>query len=112
MSFDDRLRHLAVHGVDTTGSQEVGEEDSDSLDQKMLALARLAALVAVGGTSVSSYSDLADAAVSADASPDNCVDVLVGIVDIVGAPKVVDAAPKLALALGYDIESALEDPTF
>jgi hypothetical protein len=36
------------------------------------------------------------------------VDVLVGVVPVVGLPSVVAAAPKLAMALGYDVEDALE----
>ena len=34
--------------------------------------------------------------------------MLIGIVPVVGLPRVVAAAPKLALALGYDIDEALE----
>ena len=34
--------------------------------------------------------------------------MLVGVVPVVGLPSVVAAAPKLAMALGYDIETALE----
>ena len=103
------LRRLAL--VDFTEEGGAGREaEVVSLDPKTLALARLAALIAEGGA-VSSYSELADAAVSSDATPDDCVDVLVDIVEIVGAPRVVEAAPKLALALGHDIESALEGPS-
>ena len=36
------------------------------------------------------------------------VDVLVGVVPIVGLPCAVAEAPKLALALGYDVDDALE----
>lgn len=108
MSFEDRLRRLVIHGFDMPEQRGCIEETS-SQDPKTLALARLAALIAVGG-SVSSYSELTDAAVGSDATPDDCVDVLVEIVQIVGVPRVVEAAPKLALALGYDIESALQNP--
>lgn len=110
MSYEDRLRRLAVHGVERTGDDDPGRRvHSSTLDPKTLALARLAALIAVGGA-VASYSEVTDAAVSLDASPDDCVDVLVDIVEIVGVPRIMEAAPKLALALGYDIESAHEDP--
>ena len=36
--------------------------------------------------------------------------MLVGVVPVVGLPCVVAAAPKLALALGYDTDEALEHP--
>jgi 4-carboxymuconolactone decarboxylase len=63
-------------------------------------------LVAVGGA-VPSYGAQADAAVSAGASAPEIVDVLVGLIPIVGLPCVVAAAPKMALALGYDVEEGL-----
>lgn len=110
MSYTDRLRRLAIHGVDSAQQHGAGQEPV-SLDPKSLALGRIAALVAIGGP-MSSYGELVDAAVSADASPDDCVDVLVDIVGIVGVPRIVAAAPRLALALGQDIEVGLEDPRF
>ena len=78
------------------------------LDPKTLALVRIAALVAVGGA-VPSYGAETDAAVSAGASAAEIVEVLVGVVSVVGLPSVVAAAPSLAMALGYDIDNALEE---
>ena len=72
-----------------------------------LALVRLAALVAVGGA-IPSYGAEADAAVGAGATAAEIVDVLVGVVPVVGLPAVVAAAPSLAMALGYDVDEALE----
>lgn len=77
------------------------------LDPKGLALVRLAALIAVGG-SVPSFGAQADVAVGAGASLTEIVDTLVGVIPIVGLPRVVAATPVLALALGYDTEDALE----
>jgi alkylhydroperoxidase/carboxymuconolactone decarboxylase family protein YurZ len=73
------------------------------LDPKTLELVRLAALVAVGGAAPS-YGAQADSAVSAGATAAEIVDVLVGVIPVVGLPCVVAAAPKLALALGCDID--------
>jgi len=81
---------------------------SACIDPKTLALARLAALVAVGGSGPS-FGAHADAAVSAGASAAEIVEVLVGVVPTVGLPRAVAAAPKVSFALGYDIDSALED---
>ena len=102
----ERLRRLAINDARFV---EVGgaEVDSRGLDPKTLELVRLAALVAVGGA-VPSYGAQADAAVDAGATAAEIVDVLVGVVPIVGLPCVVAAAPKLAMALGYDIDDALE----
>ena len=51
-----------------------------------------------------SFGSLADAAVGAGATAPEIVDVLVGIVTIVGVPKVVAAAPEVAMALGHDLD--------
>jgi 4-carboxymuconolactone decarboxylase len=65
-------------------------------------------LVAVGG-SEPSFGAHADAAVSAGATAAEIVEVLVGVVPTVGLPRAVAAAPKVGMALGYDINGALED---
>ncbi len=102
------LRRLAINdehvAEEYVGGIGVG---TGGLDPKTLALARLAALVAVGGA-VPSYGAAADAAVSSGASAAEIVEVLVGVVSVVGLPSVVAAAPSLAMALGYDIDDALE----
>ncbi len=110
MDYTDRLRRLAINderlAEDDLGDLGVGAE---GLDPKSLALARVAALVAVGGAEPS-FGSQADAAVSAGATPAEIVDVLVGIIPVVGLPRVVAAAPLVAMALGYDIEDALDGP--
>lgn len=110
LDYTERLRRLAINDArfveDDIGGVGAGV-GSRRLDPKTLALARLAALVAVGG-SVPSYGAQADSAVSAGATPTEIVDVLVGVIPIVGLPHVVAAAPGLALALGFDTNDALE----
>ena len=102
LDYMERLRRLAINdariAVDHDDGLGIGE-----LDPKTLALVRLAALVAVGGA-VPSYGAQADAAVSAGATAAEIVDVLAGVLAIVGLPRVVAAAPKVALALGYDTD--------
>ena len=100
----ERLRRLAVSDAGFAEECLGGERvDSPGLDAKTLELVRLAALVAVGGA-VPSYGAQADAAVNAGATAAEIVDVLVGVVPVVGLPCAVAAAPKLALALGYDTD--------
>jgi alkylhydroperoxidase/carboxymuconolactone decarboxylase family protein YurZ len=98
----ERLRRLAINDARITNAQGDCLE-SGELDPKTLALVRLAALVAIDGA-VPSYGAQADDAVSAGATASEIVDVLVGILPVVGLPRVVAAAPKLALALGYDTD--------
>jgi 4-carboxymuconolactone decarboxylase len=101
VDYTERLRSLAVNNARFVDGQTDAEHPG--LDPKSLALVRLGGLVAVGGA-VPSYGELSDAAVSAGASTNEIVDVLVGLIPIVGLPCVVAAAPKIALALGYDVE--------
>ncbi len=106
MDYTERLRRLAIN--DTRFVEH--RVESSELDPKTLALVRLAALVAVGGA-VPSYGAQADAAVSAGATAAEIVDVLIGVIPVVGLPSVVAAAPNLALGLGYDTDDALEERT-
>jgi 4-carboxymuconolactone decarboxylase len=111
VEYTDRLRLLALN--DARFAQAcVGGPGLASvvLDAKTVALIRLAALVAEGGA-VPSYGELADAALDAGATAAEIVDVLVCAIAVVGLPRVVGEAPKLALALGYDTEAALEQQT-
>jgi 4-carboxymuconolactone decarboxylase len=114
MDHIESLRRLAIdddHLFDellgTTGAERDTRQPDRALDRRTLALVRLAALAAVGGA-VSSYGSQADAAIDAGASAAEMVDVLVGVVSVVGIPCVVAAAPKLALALGCDSDEALD----
>ena len=99
--------HLLDELLGAAGNELDAPQPDRALDPKTLALVRLAALAAVGGA-VSSYGCQVDAAVDAGASAAEMVDVLLGVVPTVGIPCVVAAAPRLALALGYDAEEAVE----
>ena len=112
MDYTDLLRRLSLHDermvadvLCGAGTQSPGRDPI--LDPRTLALVRLAALVAVGGA-VPSYGAQADAAVDAGATAAEIVDVLVGVIPVVGLPRVVAAAPKLAMALGHDVDDAVE----
>jgi len=108
VDYTDMLRRLAINDEHFTGECVSGSGPRCGMfDPKTLALARIAALVAVGAAGPS-YRAEADAAVSAGATAAEIVDVLVGIVSVVGLPCVVVAAPPLAMALGYDVDAALE----
>ena len=108
MDYTERLRRLAINDAHFAeeGAGGAGAEPEE-LDPKTLALVRLAALIAVGGA-VPSYGAEVDAAVSAGATAAEIVDVLVGVIPIVGLPLAVAAAPNLAMALGYDTDDAFE----
>ena len=84
LDYTERLRRLAINDARIADDHDDGL-GSGELDPKTLALVRLAALVAVGGA-VPSYGAQADAAVSAGATAAEIVDVLIGVLPVVGLP--------------------------
>ena len=105
MDYKERLRRLAINEAED--ALDLGDLPCD-LDPRTRALVELAALIAVGGA-VPSYGAQADAAVDAGATAADLVDVLVAVVPLVGVPRAVAAAPRLAMALGYDTEETFQD---
>ncbi len=111
LDYTERLRRLAINDVGLV--DQGGDVGADSawhesmLDPRTLALVRLAALIAVDGA-VPSFGAQADAALDAGATAAEIVDVLFGVAPVVGLPRVVAAAPKLALGLGYDTSEELD----
>jgi 4-carboxymuconolactone decarboxylase len=80
------------------------------LDAKTHALVRLAASLAIDAAP-SSYQSAAEVALAAGATVDELVGTLLAVAPTIGLIRVVSAAPELALALGYDVDAALEAPT-
>ena len=111
VDYVDRLHRLALNQADWAEDRARPADEAwlkPELDPRTLALVRLAALVAVGGE-VPSYGAAADDAVDAGASAAEVVDVLIGVLPVVGAARVVAAAPRLAMALGYDTDALEEE---
>ena len=108
VDYIERLRRLAINDAhlaeDLIGLS--GVDAGPTLDPKTLTLVRLAALVAIRGAQPS-FGAMTDAAVEAGATADEIVDVLAGVAAVVGLPCVVAAAPKVAIALGHDVDEAL-----
>ena len=77
------------------------------LDEKTHALVRIGALVALDAA-YPGYMWMVDAARRRGATEDEIVGCLIAALPAVGVARIVSAAPKLALALGYDVTSALE----
>jgi 4-carboxymuconolactone decarboxylase len=78
------------------------------LDPKTHALVRLGATLASDGA-LSSYQSAVEPALAAGASADDIVGALIAVAPTVGLARVATAAPELALALGYDVDSAIEE---
>jgi 4-carboxymuconolactone decarboxylase len=74
-----------------------------ALSAETFAMVHLAALLAAGG-STTSLRWAVERASASGAEDDEIVEVLVTMAAIVGSARVVAVAPRLALAIGYDIE--------
>jgi alkylhydroperoxidase/carboxymuconolactone decarboxylase family protein YurZ len=81
--------------------------NSDALDRRTRALVGIGAAVSLGA-STSTYRPLVEQARQASASAEECVGAFVAAAPIVGAARIVSGAPRLASALGYDVQAALE----
>ena len=77
------------------------------LDALTDALLRVAAMVAVDAPP-SSYRGAVEAAQLAGARLEDLFAVLSAVAADVGSARVIAAAPRIALAAGYDVEAALE----
>ena len=110
MEYQERLRRMALSDDGFVRSMlGMGEDtiEASGLDPKTHAMVRLAALLAIGAAE-SSYNASAEVALASGASLDEIVGILIAIAPAVGLGRVVSAAPQLGLALGYDVDAALE----
>ena len=77
------------------------------LDARVTALLRLASLVALGGPDTA-FAHAVTLALASGASEDDITEALIAVAPIVGSARAVASAPKVALAMGYDVEADLE----
>ena len=107
--YKEHLRRLAVHD-DALLEALSGEGSSSSMsviDEKTAALVRVAATIAVDAAPYS-FQHAVARAVDAGATTDEVVASLEAVTPVTGAARVVQCAPQVALALGYDVDAALE----
>ena len=110
--FRETLRKLAM--IDegfVTDQAGLGLDQArlSALDAKTAALLQVGASVA-SGSSAMCLEWSAGRALAAGASEDEIADVLLAIVPVTGLDRIVGAAPHVAIALGYDVEAALDEP--
>lgn len=89
-------------------SGESSNVTESHLDDKTHALVRIGALVAVDAAAPG-YMWTIETARRRGASDDEIVGCLIAALPALGVARIVSAAPKLALALGFDVTSGLED---
>jgi 4-carboxymuconolactone decarboxylase len=110
--FHETLRRLAMIDegfVEDEAGLGLGPAGISALDPHTAALLRLGVSVAIGSPAVC-LEWSAGRALAAGATENEIADVLLAIAPVVGLGRVVCAAPHLAIALGYDIEAAMEEP--
>jgi 4-carboxymuconolactone decarboxylase len=107
---EEILRRLSIRDdayVESLLTKTGANVAASSLDEKTHSLVRLGALIAIDAAPPS-YMEAIETARTADASNDEIVGTLIAVLPAVGVARVVAAAPKLGLALGYDVAAALE----
>ena len=108
--YKEHLRRLAVHDdalvEDILSEEVIPIRQECGLDGRTAALVRVAATIAVDAAP-SSFQHAVALALAAGATNGEIVATLEAVTPVTGAARVVLCAPKLALALGYDVEEAL-----
>jgi len=110
--FQEILRRLAIIDEGLVGDQaglRLGLGTSRLLDPKTAALARVGALVAIGSPGVC-LEWSTTWALAQGATEDEITGVLLAIAPVAGLSRVTAAAPDVAAALGYDVDTALLSP--
>ncbi|QJW35076.1 carboxymuconolactone decarboxylase family protein [Cellulosimicrobium protaetiae] len=105
MDHAEVLRRLTINEERLADGAGLGD---DALSRRERALVRIAATVAVGAP-VPTYGAEIDAAVEAGVDAAEVVGVLAAVVPLVGLPRVVAAAPRVALALGLEPVEGWDD---
>jgi 4-carboxymuconolactone decarboxylase len=110
LSAEEALRRLTIGEptlLPAIATLDSGDPFAFRLDERTEALVRVGVLVALDAPE-SSYHTAVEAAILAGACLDDLVATLLAVAGAVGSARVVSAAPRLALAAGYDIDLALE----
>jgi hypothetical protein len=98
---DEQFLHAAITPVPEFGYAELTA--GDALDRRLRGLVRIAALLAADAPTTT-LRWAVERAQSTGATAEAIVGVLVAIADQMGAAQLVSSAPRLALALGFDLD--------
>jgi 4-carboxymuconolactone decarboxylase len=103
---EDLLRRLAFNDEKVLDMVLTGRASARSapLSSKVEVLVQLAALLAVGAATPS-LREAVEQASAAGASTKEIVGVLVSVGPMIGLASLVASAPRLAMAIGYDLEN-------
>ena len=108
--FQETLRRLAMIDEGFVEDEAgLGLTGASALEPKTAALLQLGVFVAIGSPAVC-LEWSTGRALAAGATGEEIADVLLAIAPVAGLGRVVCAAPQVAIALGYDVDAALEEP--
>ena len=96
LNDEESVEMVLVRGHDVAGEQ--------ALNPKVDLLVRLGALVAIGAETASLRAAVRRA-IDAGATEAEIVGVLIAVAPAVGLARVVSTAPRLAVAIGYDMDA-------
>jgi 4-carboxymuconolactone decarboxylase len=108
--LEERLRRVGIQDetvIDSMFAMQLDNMELSGLDPKTHALVRLGALLAIGAAPVSFHANV-EAALLAGATDDEILGALIAVAPFIGMARVISATPAVALAIGYDIDAALE----
>jgi alkylhydroperoxidase/carboxymuconolactone decarboxylase family protein YurZ len=109
LTAEEGFRRLSIG--DPVLLAQLAGPDADAglrrLDERIEALIRVAVLIPIDAPQ-SSYQAAVEAAMRAGATLEDLLAALIAVAGSVGSPRVVSAAPRIALAAGYDVDAALE----
>ena len=108
--YKQHLRRLAVHDealLEAIARNGGPFATTAAIDERTAALVRVAATIAVDAAPAS-FQHAVALALAAGATSNEIVASLEAVTPVTGTARVVQCAPKVALALGYDVEAALE----
>ena len=109
-TYQDVLRGLAVNDrtlISGWLSTTRGLPNPVQIGERTQAIARVAAIIAKDG-SVQTFRWTIGDALGLGVTPDEIVGLMLAIAPLIGVAEIVNTAPKVALALDYDLDEALE----
>jgi alkylhydroperoxidase/carboxymuconolactone decarboxylase family protein YurZ len=107
--YKHHLRRLAVYDealIEAIGT-DAGPFAPAAIDERTAALVRIGATIAVNAPAAS-FQHAVALALASGATSDEIVASLEAVTPVTGSARVVQCASKIGLALGYDVEAALE----
>ena len=107
---EETLRRLAIRVerlVDEVLGDAAASACASHLDSKTYSLVQMGALIAIGAAPPS-FMPVVSAAREAGATVDEVVGTLFAAMLPAGVARVVSAAPRIGLAVGYDVSEGLE----